>query len=150
MYLQFIWPDGRIYEEVCLDGTLRDAKTMAVKRLNEPTCEVNTATIIGADGEGELWTLTRDKGRRAMLLNLVDAENYFEYAEALHAWLSLNHNGQHSVEYVLLSSSQFKPGFMWSESRVKHENSVYGEITYENCVELMTEVSFFTERARDK
>lgn len=70
----------------------------------------------------------------------VDRENYFDVAEALHCWLSLNHKGQWSDAYRLLCRSQFKPGPMWTESRCEAENPFVPEITAENAERLMNEV----------
>lgn len=70
----------------------------------------------------------------------VDRENYFDVAEALHAWLSLNHEGQWSETYKLLCRSRFKPGPMWRESRVESENFYFAEITAENAARLMDEI----------
>jgi hypothetical protein len=70
----------------------------------------------------------------------VDQDNYFDVAEALHAWLSLNHEGQWSDTYRLLCRSQFKPGASWSESRVEAENPYFSEITADNALALMEAV----------
>lgn len=59
---------------------------------------------------------------------IINDDNYFDLAEALHAWLSLYHTGQGSIEYNCLSRSQFKPDPMWSESEVERENYFFDEI----------------------
>jgi hypothetical protein len=43
----------------------------------------------------------------------------FEAHEAIYAYASLNHNGQTSMLYSLLSQSEFRPGPMWKESDVE-------------------------------
>ena len=63
-----------------------------------------------------------------MKYQLLDVENYFDQAEALHTVLTLWHEGQHSTKYRLLSLSKFSPGPMWSESEVEKENIFYSEI----------------------
>jgi len=73
----------------------------------------------------------------------VSRENYFEVAEALHCWLSLNHEGQFSETYKLLCRSRFNPGPLWSESRCETENAYVSEITAENALELMEAVESF-------
>lgn len=75
----------------------------------------------------------------------VDTENYFDVAEALHAWLSLNHEGQSSDTYALLCRSQFNPGPSWSESRVERDNFYFAEIDADNVERLMGEVEAFLE-----
>jgi len=59
---------------------------------------------------------------------LLDTENYFDQAEALHTVLTLWHEGQASKKYELLCRSQFKPAPSWSESRVEIENEFFPEI----------------------
>lgn len=56
----------------------------------------------------------------------VNEENYFDVAEALHAVLTLWHDGGRG--YELLCRSEFKPGHGWSESRVEEENEYFAEI----------------------
>ena len=75
----------------------------------------------------------------------VTTENYFDIAEALHAWLSLNHEGQWSETYKLLCRSQFRPGASWSESRVEAENEYYPEINADNAADLMDAVEAILE-----
>ena len=53
----------------------------------------------------------------AQLVNLADVDD-FTAAEAIHAYCSLNHEGQWSKLYRLLSQSEFKPGPLWSEEYV--------------------------------
>lgn len=62
---------------------------------------------------------------------MTDCER-FELAEALHCYLTLNHEGQSSFKYLLLCKSEFRPGPMWSESRCEIENDIYPTITEEN------------------
>lgn len=42
----------------------------------------------------------------------------FELAEAVHAYASVNHGGQGSELYEILSTSEFVPGPMWKERHV--------------------------------
>lgn len=56
----------------------------------------------------------------------INEENYFDIAEALHAVLSLWHDGKEG--YRVLCKSQFKPGIMWSESKVEIENNYFNEV----------------------
>lgn len=56
----------------------------------------------------------------------VNEENYFEVAEALHAVLTLWHDGGRG--YELLCRSEFRPGMGWSESTVEEENEYFAEI----------------------
>lgn len=76
---------------------------------------------------------------------MIDSENYFDYAEALHCFLTLNHEGQWSEKYAALCASEFKPGRLWSESRVEVENPVYSEITEENWEALTVELAAFLQ-----
>jgi hypothetical protein len=78
---------------------------------------------------------------------IVTDENYFELAEAVHAWLSLNHEGQWSDTYRLLCRSKFNPGPMWSESRVESENPYFTEITAENAEQLMQAIDQFLSQS---
>ena len=54
---------------------------------------------------------------------------YFEAYEAVHAFLSLTHEGQFSWQYRMLSGSEFNPGPMWSEDRVMAENMAYERVS---------------------
>ena len=51
------------------------------------------------------------------LVEIADVDD-FSAAEAVHAYCSLNHEGQWSKLYSLLSQSEFKPGPLWSEEYV--------------------------------
>ena len=53
-------------------------------------------------------------------------DNYFEIAEALHAVLTLWHDGKHG--YAVLCKSQFKPGHGWRTSTVEEENYYFNDI----------------------
>lgn len=57
---------------------------------------------------------------------VIDDDNYFEIAEAIHTVLTLWHDG--SYGYELLCRSQFEPSMSWSESTVIDENEYYGEV----------------------
>lgn len=52
----------------------------------------------------------------------VTLENYFDLALVLHIFLTLNHEGQGSVKYRLLSTSPFKPGPLFSADEWLKEN----------------------------
>lgn len=73
----------------------------------------------------------------------IDSENYFDYAEAIHCFCTLNHSGQWSELYSILSQSEFRPGPLWSESVVENENPVYSELTEENVGEIFVELTEF-------
>ena len=79
----------------------------------------------------------------------IDNDNYFDVAEALHCWLTLNHRGISSVEYYLLCKSEFKPGYFWSESQVETENYYYNEIDDSNFERLFNELETFLENKED-
>jgi hypothetical protein len=53
----------------------------------------------------------------AKLVEIADVDD-FTAAEAVHAYCSLNHEGQWSKLYRLLSQSEFRPGPLWSEAYV--------------------------------
>lgn len=84
--------------------------------------------------------------------NLLDEENYFDQAEALHTVLSLYHEGQWSKKYELLCRSQFKPGRAWREDNVIKDNWFYNEIVEYNDAELeqlMNELEKFLDEKED-
>ena len=62
----------------------------------------------------------------------VNDDNYFDVAEAIHAFCILWHSGQNSELYSIFSQSEFKPGMAWSESVVEKENEFYSELTEQN------------------
>jgi hypothetical protein len=72
---------------------------------------------------------------------IVTKDNYFEIAEAIHCWLSLNHEGQSSHTYWLLCQSKFKPGAVWSEQRVTEDNEYFPLINKDNVEGLMVLVN---------
>jgi hypothetical protein len=67
--------------------------------------------------------------------------DYEECYEAIHAFCSLNHTGQFSELYRMLSTSDFIPGPMWSESRVEQENMAFDLVqdAIETYVEFPTD-----------
>lgn len=69
------------------------------------------------------------------MIDITD-ENRFELYEAMHCYATLNHSGQSSELYLVLSQSEFKPGALWSESRVIKDNPYYAELDDNNCLEL--------------
>lgn len=73
----------------------------------------------------------------------INEENYFEYAEAIHAYCILNHGGQTCPLYQILSMSDFSPGIFWSESKVALDNPVYSEINSSNVESLFNQLTWF-------
>lgn len=63
---------------------------------------------------------------------IVDSENYFDIAEAIYTFCSLNHGGQSCPLYSILSMSSFRPSPLWSESKVETENYWYCELNENN------------------
>ena len=59
----------------------------------------------------------------------VTEDNYFEIAEAVHAFCSLWYGGMGCPMYSILSRSEFKPGPLWSGSRVEEENEFFPMLT---------------------
>lgn len=51
--------------------------------------------------------------------------DYEDCYEAIHAYCCLNHSGQFSELYRMLSTSDFKPGFYWNECTVERENIAF-------------------------
>lgn len=85
----------------------------------------------------------------------VTEDNYFDIAEALHAVLTVWHDGGRG--YALLCRSQFKPGMGWSESNVEEENEYYAEIeelyekgtNFEAMEYLLDEIDAFLDNRED-
>ena len=75
----------------------------------------------------------------------INADNYFDYAEAVHCFATLSHEGQWSELYSILSRSEFKPGPFWSEHDVVNDNPVYGEIDSDNVAILFSELQEYLE-----
>ena len=75
----------------------------------------------------------------------INDDNYFDVAEAIHAFCSSWHNGQTSELYSILSQSQFEPGPLWSESRVELENDFYSELTEANISEYFKSLNKFLD-----
>lgn len=73
----------------------------------------------------------------------INSENYFDIAEVIHCYASLNHSGQWSDLYSVLSESEFNPGPSWSETRVLRENEFYNELTEKTCLELHEQLKTF-------
>ena len=80
---------------------------------------------------------------------VVDSENYFEIAEALHCWLSLNHAGQWSDTYAMLCRSKFKPGPLWSESECEARNEFVSQINESNVRETFENLTAYMENCRE-
>ena len=57
---------------------------------------------------------------------IIDDDNYFEIAEAIHTVLTLWHDGRFG--YELLCRSQFKPSPSWYEQNVIDENEFYDDV----------------------
>jgi len=79
----------------------------------------------------------------------IDNDNYVDYAEAIHCYATLNHEGQGSTMYSILSMSKFKPGPLWTEDRCIEENYIYGEITDDNIEALVNELNDFMGSRED-
>lgn len=79
---------------------------------------------------------------------VIDNENYFDVAEALYAWLSLNHEGQSSDKYSMLCQIDFRPSPLWSESRVEEENFYFAEIDEENYEEIFKALMLILEKSK--
>lgn len=62
----------------------------------------------------------------------IDSENFFDVAEAIHAFCTLWHSGQCSELYSILSQSEFKPGMLWNIEQVETENIYYSQLTEKN------------------
>ena len=75
----------------------------------------------------------------------VTEDNFFDVAEAIHCYCSLNHSGQWSKLYSILSQSEFKPGYGWSESRVEKDNDFYNEITEANISLIFKQLQKFLQ-----
>jgi hypothetical protein len=75
----------------------------------------------------------------------INTENFFDVAEAIHCFCTLNHGGQTSELYSILSRSEFKPGPLWSESNVELENDFYSELTEENVSAYFDALNEFFE-----
>ncbi len=63
---------------------------------------------------------------------IIDESNYFDIAEAMHCFLSLNHEGQTSDKYGALCQSDFRPGVHWTETRCTATNDYFEMITEDN------------------
>jgi len=84
-----------------------------------------------AKGKNDLYEIDSPNEEGFRWINSIielDEENIAYVAEALHAVLSLHHEGQNSKKYELLSMSPFKPSHFWSESKVEEENLFFQEI----------------------
>jgi hypothetical protein len=73
----------------------------------------------------------------------INSENYFEIAEALHCYLTLNYEGQGSEKYEYLCKSDFRPGLLWSENKVIKENCFYAALTEENWKKIFDDLTEF-------
>lgn len=89
---------------------------------------------------------------RATTIQLTVTEsNYFEVAIALHTFLTVNHEGQGSTKYQLLSRSPFNPGPMFSESSYLEDNEDSEEyqaisaMTDEQLDSLLTELNDYLD-----
>lgn len=71
----------------------------------------------------------------------INDENLFEWSEALYTWLSLNYDGQWSDRYRAMCSIDFKPGRLWSESRVEKENPYFCEINEDNWEDIFEAIN---------
>ncbi len=71
-----------------------------------------------------------------MLYQLLDAENFFDQAEAVYTFCILNHEGMFSTKYKVSCRLDFKPGHGWSESQVELDNIFYPEVSQWSDSEL--------------
>lgn len=83
-------------------------------------------------------------------MSRINDDNYFDYAEAIHCFATLNHEGQNSRLYRVLSASHFRPGIFWTESKCEEDNSVYGELTNDNCEKLFDELCEFIKIKKER
>jgi hypothetical protein len=83
------------------------------------------------------------------LMLTVNEENFFDIAEAIHCFATLNHEGQTSALYSILSQSEFRPGPLWSESRVMEENDWFHELTEENIESTFENLQKFMPERKD-
>jgi hypothetical protein len=74
---------------------------------------------------------------------VIDKENYFDIAEAIHCYLSLNHDGQWSDKYAALCASKFIPGPLWNETRCIDENYYFSEINDGNWNKINNDLNIF-------
>lgn len=64
--------------------------------------------------------------KRSGLYDTYDRESCeAEIGAAVHAFASVNHSGQSSDLYEVLSTSEFCPGPMWTEKREIRDNMYY-------------------------
>lgn len=64
--------------------------------------------------------------KRSSLYDTYDRESCeAEIGAAVHAYASVNHSGQSSDLYAVLSTSDFRPGPTWNERRERRENMYY-------------------------
>ena len=75
----------------------------------------------------------------------INSENFFDIAEALYTYCSLNIYGIGSSEYQILCCLDFKPGLLWSESRVEKENPYFDMISNDNFKKIYEELTLFLE-----
>lgn len=75
----------------------------------------------------------------------INQDNYFEVAEAIHAFCGDWHSGQTSELYSILSQSEFHPGPLWSSEKVELENEIYPLLTEDNVSELFGRLRTFLE-----
>ena len=74
----------------------------------------------------DLIAAVRRSAKRSGLYDSYDSNSCdFDIAAAVHAFASVNHSGQSSDLYEVLSTSEFRPGSMWTEKREIRENMYY-------------------------
>ena len=66
----------------------------------------------------------------------INEENSFELYEAMYCYASLNHQGQSSELYSVLSQSEFKPSKFWNETDCIAENPYYDLLDEKTCIDL--------------
>jgi hypothetical protein len=63
---------------------------------------------------------------------MITKDNLFDFYEAMHCYLTVNHEGLRSRQYELLCQSEFTPSPSWSETKVIKENEYFNLINDAN------------------
>lgn len=74
----------------------------------------------------ELAYQVKNRASKSGLFDMTES-NYvdFQIHAAIYAFASLNHSGQYSELYEVLSSSPFLPGPLWRETEEEESNEFY-------------------------
>ena len=70
----------------------------------------------------------------------IDSENVYYIAEAMHCFLTLNHEGQTSDKYGALCRSDFRPGRTWTETRCMATNDYFEMINDDNWEQVNSDL----------